>query len=81
MGRNVLCRLGVTTTMTGKPIYDEASEVDAEDGVVSMEGPDHVDVRMTSDAAAETSDRLLLGSMKARGQKIQEENKRRPRGL
>lgn len=65
--------------MTRKKVYDEASEVDAKDGVVSVEGPDDVDVRMTSDAAAETSDRLLHGSMKARGQKVREElEKRRP---
>ena len=64
--------------MDDKTIYDEPSEVDAEDGVVSVDGPDQVDVKLTPDAAAETSDRLLVGSMKAHGQKVQEERRRRP---
>lgn len=50
-------------------IYDEASEVDAQDGVVTVKGPDAVDVRMTPDAAEETSERLNTGAMKARGQR------------
>lgn len=50
-------------------IYDEASDVDAQDGVVIVSGPDAVDVRLTPDAAEETSERLLTGAMKARGQK------------
>ena len=49
-------------------IYDEASAVDADDGAVRQKGPDAVDVRMTPDAAEETSERLLQGAMKARGQ-------------
>ena len=56
--------------MTNKPIYDDPSEVDAKDGVVSVKGPDAVDVELTPDAAAETSDRLLHGSMKAHGQRV-----------
>jgi hypothetical protein len=36
-------------------IYNEATEVDAEDGTVVLKGPDAVDVRMTPDAAEETS--------------------------
>ena len=79
MGRNGPCRRAFIEAVTRKTIYDEASEVDAKDGVVSMEGPDNVDVRMTSDAAAETSDRLLHGSMKARGQKVREEQEKRRR--
>ena len=62
--------------MTDKIVYDKPSEVDAVDGVVSVEGPDAVDVKLTPDAAAETSDRLLRGSMKAQGQKIRGEQKR-----
>ena len=65
--------------MSDKTIYDEPSDVDAIDGVVSVEGPDAVKVKLTPEAAAETSDRLLHGSMKARGQKIQEERKRHSR--
>ena len=49
-------------------VYDEPSDILAEDGCVKVSGPDAVDVRMTPDAAEETSNRLLEGSMKARGQ-------------
>jgi hypothetical protein len=49
-------------------IYDEPSDVDAEDGTVSVDGPDAVNVRLTPEAAEETSDRLNEGAMKARGQ-------------
>lgn len=59
--------------MNGQKIYDEPSKVDAEDGVVSVDGPDEVDVRLTPDAARETSDRLLDEAMKAQGQKVREE--------
>jgi hypothetical protein len=59
-----------------RTIYDEASEVEAEDGVVSLKGPDAVDVRLTPDAAEETSDRLGTGAMKARGQRYFEDRKK-----
>ena len=59
--------------MTDDEIYDEASEVDAADGAVQVKGPDAVDVRLTPGAAEETSDRLLQGAMKARGQRYFEE--------
>ena len=49
-------------------IYDQPSEILAEDGCVQVTGPDAVDVRLTPEAAEETSNRLLEGSMKARGQ-------------
>ena len=49
-------------------IYSDASHVRAEDGVVVVKGPDAVDVRLTPDAAEETSERMLEGAMKARGQ-------------
>ena len=55
--------------MTDATVYDEPTEVDAEDGVVILKGPDAVDVRMTPDAAEETSERLNTGAMKARGQR------------
>ena len=55
--------------MENEKIYDEASEVDAEDGIVNVKGPDAVDVRLTPDAAEETSERLDTGAMKARGQR------------
>lgn len=54
--------------MQEKDIYNEPSMVEAEDGVVVVRGPNAVDLRMTPDAAEETSQRLLIGSLKARGQ-------------
>lgn len=51
-------------------IYDEPSEVDAEDGHVVVDGPDGVSVLLTPEAAEETSERLLWGAAKAQGQKI-----------
>lgn len=55
--------------MADETVYDDASEVDADNGSVSVKGPNAVDVRMTPRAAEETSERLLQGAMKARGQR------------
>ena len=55
--------------MNKKTIFDEPSDVDAEDGSVTVNGPDAVDLLMTPDAAEETSERLSTGAMKARGQR------------
>ena len=52
--------------------YDEPSEVAAEGGEVVVDGPDGVAVTLTPDAAAETSQRLLIGAAKAQGQKLAE---------
>ena len=60
-------------------VHDTPSEVDAEQGVVIVEGPDGVAVSLTPDAAVETSDRLLLGGMKATGQRVEAERRRRGR--
>lgn len=49
-------------------IFDEPSEVTAEDGAVAVKGPGTVNVKLTPEAAEETSNRMLEGSMKARGQ-------------
>jgi len=57
-------------------IYDEASAVDADDGAVRQKGPDAVNVRMTPEAAEETSERLLEGAMKARGQRYFKDGER-----
>ena len=54
--------------MPEQEIYNEPTDVDAEDGAVILKGPDAVDVRMTPGAAEETSERLLEAAMKARGQ-------------
>jgi hypothetical protein len=61
-------------------VYDEPTTVDAEDGNVVLDGPDGVAVLMTPEAAMETSDRLLFGAAKARGQQIQEEARHQPHG-
>ena len=58
--------------MADEKIYAEPSKVTVEDGVVSVKGPDAVDVKMTAEAADETSERLLYGAMQALGQKIPE---------
>ncbi|HVH49454.1 MAG TPA: hypothetical protein VM760_06200 [Sphingomicrobium sp.] len=55
--------------MTDEKIYDLASDVTADDGAVAVKGPDDVDVKFTPEAAEETSNRMLEGSMKARGQR------------
>jgi len=49
------------------PIYDQPSNVRAVEGAVVMDGPDHVEVAMTPDAAEETSERLLGAVFEARG--------------
>ena len=68
--------IGVCSGMVDDKIYDDPSEVDAKDGTVVVNGPDAVAVRLTSKAAEETSDRLLEGALKARGQRYFEEQKR-----
>ena len=62
--------------MTDDMIYDAPSEVDAEDGLVLVKGPDDVNVRLTPAAAEETSERLLEGAMKARGQRYFDDSNR-----
>lgn len=62
--------------------YNRASEVVAEDGRVLVDGPDHVDVALTPDAALETGGRLIDEAAKAAGQfrgQKQDEELRRPR--
>ena len=50
-------------------LYDEATEVTAEEGEVFLDGPDGVDVRVTPEAAEQTAYNLLEGAVKARGQR------------
>jgi hypothetical protein len=45
--------------MTAQKAYDEASNVGAVDGEVTVDGPDGVGVSLTPEAAAETARRLL----------------------
>ena len=62
--------------MQDRTVYDDASEVDAEDGVVVQKGPDDVDVSLTPEAAEETSERLNTGAMKSRGQRYFSDSKK-----
>jgi hypothetical protein len=48
--------------------YPEASEVNAEEGKVIVEGPDGVAVTLTPDAAEETARRLISAAADARRQ-------------
>ena len=50
-------------------LYDEARDVDAEDGNVKVKGPGRTKIWFTPEAAEETSERLNTGAMKARGQR------------
>ena len=52
-----------------RTVYPDASEVEAVDGAVQVDGPDSVDVAMTPEAAEETSERLNEQAVKARGQR------------
>jgi hypothetical protein len=67
------------TRMSRKPeLFDEPTKVTAIDGEVVLDGPDGVDVKLTPEAAAETSDRLLYAAGKAEAQQIVS-GKRKPR--
>ena len=56
--------------MTGKgELYDEATKVSAKNGEVILDGPDGVDVKLTPEAAQETSDNLMEGAALAAGQR------------
>jgi hypothetical protein len=57
--------------------HNEPSEVNAEEGEVVVDGPNGVAVTFTPDAAAETSQRLLIGAAKAQGQKLQSRKRKR----
>jgi hypothetical protein len=63
---------GALAGMSDEEIYDKPSDVSAEEGVVSVKGPDSVSVQLTPEAADETSERLFRGALKARGQKVSE---------
>ena len=56
--------------MTDGKTYDEPTKVKAQNGDVMLDGPDGVDVAMSPDAAAETSDRLLDAAAVAQGQRM-----------
>jgi hypothetical protein len=71
--------MAVLTRMNRQRVYDEPSEVAAQEGKVDVEGPDAVEVSLTPDAAVETSERLLMAGLAARGQQIAEERRRKRR--
>jgi len=50
-------------------IYDQPSDVTAEEGAVCLHGPDGLHMLMTPEAAEETSDRMTDQAVKARGQR------------
>lgn len=58
-----------SSAMAKDKLYDEATDVTAEDGEVILDGPDAVDVKVTPEAAEQTADNLIEGAMKARGQR------------
>ena len=59
--------------------YNEATKVSAEDGEVVLDGPDGVDVRLTPEAAQQTSDNLLEGAATAAGQRRFKKLSHKPR--
>jgi hypothetical protein len=59
-----------STAMSDEPeLYDEPTKVTAKHGEVILDGPDGVDVKLTPEAARETSNRLWDGAAKAKGQR------------
>jgi hypothetical protein len=55
--------------MSSEPeLFDEPTQVTAKNGEVILDGPDGVDVKLTPEAARETSTRLWDGAAKAKGQ-------------
>jgi hypothetical protein len=59
-------------------LFDEATKVTAKDGEMVLDGPDGVDVKLTPEAAAETSHRLLYAAGQAKSQQIVS-GKRKPK--
>ena len=57
--------------MADSKTYEDPTKVQAIKGDVILDGPDGVDVAMTPEAAAETSDRLLEGAAAAQRQRLE----------
>jgi hypothetical protein len=56
--------------MNSKPeLFDQPTEVSAAEGEVVLHGPDGVDVKLTPEAARETSTRLWDSAAKATSQR------------
>jgi hypothetical protein len=56
--------------MIGHDPHDRPSTVEAENGTVFMDGPGHVAVSLTPEAALETSERLLHAGLRAHGRNM-----------
>lgn len=56
--------------MDDKQIHDTPSDVEAEAGVVMMNGPDGVAVSLTPEAAIETGSRLIDAGAEAHGKDL-----------
>jgi hypothetical protein len=63
----------------GKQTYDKPSEVTSEEGRVLVDGPDHVDIALTPEAALETGGRLIDEAAKAAGQERSKKIDHRPK--
>jgi hypothetical protein len=68
--------LGLATMGSEPELFDEPTKVFAKDGEVILDGPDGVDVKLTPEAARETSNRLWDGAAKA---KVQKSSRKLPR--
>jgi hypothetical protein len=74
---NVSAKQAVDSLMDRKA-HNQPADVEAVEGDVLVDGPGGLSYAFTPEAAEETSDRLLFGAGKAKGQQIQKEL-RRPR--
>jgi hypothetical protein len=54
--------------MVSVPFHSEPSEVNAEQGIVIVEGPNGLAVTLTADAAEETGKRMIKAASEARRQ-------------
>lgn len=64
--------------MPNRTVYPDPSVVEAEKGAVHVDGPDHVDVALTPEAAEETAERLTNQAVMARGQRRLKKNPHQP---
>ena len=65
--------------MPDDKIYTEPSDVTVKDEAIALNGPDGVDVKLTPEAAEETTDRLLNAVVTVRGKHLLSKLSRRPK--